>query len=145
MVNELHAVVKELGGRQTLGRTLSSDGELREAIREGFPAPVVEQLMRASGLTLKELADSLDLSPRSLQRRRSGGRLARFESDRLYRLARIVALANQSLGKPDLVTRWLRRSNRALGGQAPIASIDTELGARQVESILGRIAYGGIS
>jgi putative toxin-antitoxin system antitoxin component (TIGR02293 family) len=145
MVNELHAVVKELGGRQTLGRTLSSDGELREAIREGFPAPVVEQLMRASGLTLKELADSLDLSPRSLQRRRSGGRLARFESDRLYRLARIVALANQSLGKPDLVTRWLRRSNRALGGQAPIASIDTELGARQVESVLGRIAYGGIS
>ena len=145
MVNELHAVVKELGGRQTLGRTLSSDGELREAIREGFPAPVVEQLMRASGLTLKELADSLDLSPRSLQRRRSGGRLARFESDRLYRLARIVALANQSLGKTDLVTRWLRRSNRALGGQAPIASIDTELGARQVESVLGRIAYGGIS
>jgi putative toxin-antitoxin system antitoxin component (TIGR02293 family) len=145
MVNELHAVVKELGGRQTLGRTLSSDGELREAIREGFPAPVVEQLMRASGLTLKELAESLDLSPRSLQRRRSGGRLARFESDRLYRLARIVALANQSLGKPDLVTRWLRRSNRALGGQAPIASIDTELGARQVESILGRIACGGIS
>jgi putative toxin-antitoxin system antitoxin component (TIGR02293 family) len=94
---------------------------------------------------LKELAESLDLSPRSLQRRRSGGRLARFESDRLYRLARIVALANQSLGKPDLVTRWLRRSNRALGGQAPIASIDTELGARQVESVLGRIAYGGIS
>jgi len=145
MVNELNAVVKELGGRQTLGRTLSSDGELREAIREGFPAPVVEQLMRASGLTLKELAESLDLSPRSLQRRRSGGRLARFESDRLYRLARIVALANQSLGKPDLVTRWLRRSNRALGGQAPIASIDTELGAWQVESVLGRIAYGGIS
>ena len=145
MVNELHAVVKELGGRQTLGRTLSSDGELREAIREGFPAPVVEQLMRASGLTLKELAESLDLSPRSLQRRRSGGRLARFESDRLYRLARIVALANQSLGKTDLVTRWLRRSNRALGGQAPIASIDTEVGARQVESVLGRIAYGGIS
>jgi len=145
MVNELHAVLKELGGRQTLGRTLSSDGELREAIREGFPAPVVEQLMRASGLTLKELAESLDLSPRSLQRRRSGGRMARFESDRLYRLARIVALANQSLGKTDLVTRWLRRSNRALGGQAPIASIDTELGARQVESVLGRIAYGGIS
>jgi len=145
MVNELHAVVKELGGRQTLGRTLSSDGELREAIREGFPTPVVEQLMQASGLTLKELAESLDLSPRSLQRRRSGGRLARFESDRLYRLARIVALANQSLGKPELVTRWLRRSNRALGGQAPMASIDTELGARQVESVLGRIAYGGIS
>ncbi len=145
MVNELRAVVKELGGQHALGRNLSTDRDLRDAIREGFPPAVVEELMRSSGLTLKELAESLDLSPRSLQRRRHGGRLARFESDRLYRLARIVALAHQSLGNQTLVMRWLRKSNRALGGIAPIAAIDTELGARQVENVLGRIAYGGIS
>ena len=145
MANELQAVVKELGGHQTLGRTLSNDCELREAIREGFPPAVVEELMRASGLSLKELAESLDLSPRSLQRRRRSGRLARFESDRLYRLARIIALARQSLGTQELAMHWLKRANRALGGVAPIAAIDTEPGARQVENVLGRIAYGGIS
>jgi putative toxin-antitoxin system antitoxin component (TIGR02293 family) len=145
MANELQAVVKELGGHQTLGRTLSNDRELREAIREGFPPAVVEELMRASGLSLKELAESLDLSARSLQRRRRSGRLARFESDRLYRLARIIALARQSLGTQELAMHWLKRANRALGGVAPIAAIDTEPGARQVENVLGRIAYGGIS
>jgi putative toxin-antitoxin system antitoxin component (TIGR02293 family) len=145
MVNELRAVVQELGGRRTLGRALSSDRELREAIREGFPPAVLEELMRASGLTLKELASALDLSVRSLQRRRRGGRLARFESDRLYRLARLVAIANQYLGDHERATRWLKHPNRALGGIAPVSAIDTELGARQVESILGRIAYGGIS
>ena len=145
MATELQAVVKELGGHQTLGRTLSNDRELREAIREGFPPAVVEELMRASGLSLKELAESLDLSPRSLQRRRRSGRLARFESDRLYRLARIIALARQSLGTQELAMHWLKRANRALGGVAPIAAIDTEPGARQVENVLGRIAYGGIS
>ena len=145
MVNELGAVLKELGGRHALGRALTTDSDLREAIREGFPPAVVEELMDASGLTLKELADSLDLSARSLQRRRRSGRLARFESDRLYRLARIVALALQNLGSRERATRWLKRGNRALGGLAPIAAIDTELGARQVESVLGRIAYGGIS
>jgi putative toxin-antitoxin system antitoxin component (TIGR02293 family) len=145
MANELQAVVKELGGHQTLGRTLSNDRDLREAIREGFPPAVVEELMRASGLSLKELAESLDLSPRSLQRRRRSGRLARFESDRLYRLARIIALARQSLGTQELAMHWLKRANRALGGVAPIAAIDTEPGARQVENVLGRIAYGGIS
>src|SRR4030081_887552 len=97
MVNELHAVAKELGGPQILGRRLATDNDLREAIREGFPAAVVEELMRTSRLTLKELAESLDLSARSLQRRRRSGRLARFESDRLYRLARVVALAHDSL------------------------------------------------
>lgn len=145
MVNELRAVIQELGGEKTLRRTLSSDRDLREAIREGFPPAVVEELMRASGLTLKELAAALDLSPRSLQRRRRSGRLAPYESDRLYRLARIVALANEYLGDHERAMRWLKRPNRALGGAAPVTAIDTEPGARQVENILGRIAYGGIS
>jgi len=145
MVNELRAVVQELGGKRTLGRVLTSDRDLREAIREGFPPAVVEELMRTSGLTLKELAGALDLSPRSLQRRRRSGRLARYESDRLYRLARIVAIANQYLGDHQRAMHWLKHPNRALGGLAPVAAIDTELGARQVENVLGRIAYGGIS
>jgi putative toxin-antitoxin system antitoxin component (TIGR02293 family) len=144
MANELQAVIQKLGGKQTLGRAFSTDSDLRAAIREGFPSGVVQELMRASGLTLNELAESLDLSARSLQRRRSG-RLARHESDRLYRLARILALANDSLGDRERAIRWLKRPNRALGGVAPVAAIDTELGARQVERILGRIAYGGIS
>jgi len=118
MVNELRAVVHELGGERTLGRTLSNDRDLRDAIREGFPPAVVAELMRASGLTLKELAAALDLSPRSLQRRRSKGRLARYESDRLYRLARIVALANEYLGDHVRALRWLKHPNRALGGIA---------------------------
>src|SRR5438270_12206323 len=145
MVNEWQAVVKQLGGPRVLGRTLTSDSDLREAIRDGFPPAVLGKLMNFSGLTLKELADALDLSPRSLQRRRRSGRLARFESDRLYRLARIVALAQQSLGSHERAMHWLKRGNRALGGVAPIAVVDTELGSRQVENVLGRIAYGGIS
>lgn len=145
MVNELRAVVNELGGEQTLGRALSNDHDMREAIREGFRPAVLEELMRASGLTLKELADSLDLSLRSLQRRRRSGRLARYESDRLYRLARLMAIANEYLGDKERAIRWFKRPNRALGGIAPVTAIDTELGARQVENILGRIAYGGIS
>src|ERR1700692_5031093 len=138
MANELQAVLRQLGGKRVVGRSLANDRDLREAIREGFPHAVLEELMRAAGLTLKELADALDLSSRSLQRRRHG-RLARFKSDRLYRLARLLALARQSLGDAARASRWLKRTNRSLGGIAPIAAIDTELGARQVGNLLGRI------
>jgi putative toxin-antitoxin system antitoxin component (TIGR02293 family) len=144
MASEFQAVLRELGGKRVLGRALTNDRDLREAIREGFPHAVVEELMRASGLTLKELADALDLSVRSLQRRRRG-RLARFESDRLYRMARLLALARESLGDGARASRWLKRANRALGGVPPVTALDTELGARQVENLLGRIAHGGIS
>lgn len=145
MVNELHAVMEELGGDPALGRTLRTEADLLAAIREGFPQTVIEEVMHAAGLTLKELAASLDLSPRSLQRRRREGRLARYESDRIYRLARIIALAKHYLGDDEMAIRWLRRRNRALGGSAPLQMIDTEPGARKVENVLGRIAYGGVS
>ena len=145
MADELRAVIAELGGDRVLGRTLRSDTELRSAIREGFPQEVVGSVMTSAGLTLKELSAALDLSPRSLQRRRHQGRLARYESDRLYRLARIVALAKQFIGDEKTAGRWLKRPNRALGGNIPLELIDTELGARAVENVLGRIAFGGVS
>jgi len=145
MVGELAAVVEELGGAPVLGRTFRNGADLQAAIREGFPQAVVDAVMQAAGLTLQELSSALDLSPRSLQRRRREGRLAGYESDRLYRLARIIALAKYYLGGDDIAARWLKRPNRALGGAAPLTLIDTEPGARAVENVLGRIAYGGVS
>ena len=145
MVNEIQAVIEELGGKATLRRSLRTQTDLQAAIREGFPQGVVAEVMQASGLTLRELAKSLDLSSRSLQRRRRQGRLAPHESDRLYRLARIVVLAKHYLGDAEAASRWLQRPNRALGGDSPLDLLDTELGARAVENVLGRIAYGGIS
>lgn len=145
MANELHAVIQQLGGAPVFGRALRTETALRAALRDGLPQTVVEEVMHAAGLTLKELAASLDLSPRSLQRRRRAGRLDRHESDRVYRLARIVALAKRYLGSDEAAPKWLKRPNRALGGKTPLEMLDTELGAHAVENVLGRIAYGGVS
>jgi putative toxin-antitoxin system antitoxin component (TIGR02293 family) len=145
MVNELTAIVGELGGEATVGRPIRSGEDMSEAIREGFPQSVVDALIGASGLTLQEVASSLDLSTRSLQRRKHQGRLARYESDRLYRLARLLALADYFIGSREKAVEWMKRPNLVLGGVAPLKLLDTELGARQVENILGRIGYGGVS
>ena len=72
-------------------------------------------------------------------------RMESYESDRLYRLDRIITIAKLYLGDADLAMRWLKQPNRSLGGSPPLELIDTEPGARAVENVLGRIAYGGIS
>ena len=144
LVDDFQSVSEELGGQTVLGRDLRSSQDLREAIRDGFPPGVIVTVMRAVDLTLDELASSLNLSPRSLQRRK-GSHLSSHESDLIYRLARTMALAERYIGDHDKAVRWLKRSNRALGGGTPLESLDTELGARTVENILGRIAYGGVS
>lgn len=145
MTDELTAIIEELGGESSLGLRVANEDDMNRAIRTGFPHRVVEAFTRSSGLSLSDVAEALDLSLRSLQRRKQEGRLARYESDRIYRLARIVALAVRFLGDHERGLAWLERPNPVLGGARPLSLIDTELGARQVENTLGRIAYGGIS
>jgi putative toxin-antitoxin system antitoxin component (TIGR02293 family) len=64
---------------------------------------------------------------------------------RQYRLTRIVGLAKYYLGDDHAASRWLKRPNAALAGKIPLELTDSEPGARSVENVLGRIAYGGIS
>ena len=69
-------------------------------------------------------------------------RLTAAESARTVRLARVYANAVEMIGDDKKAAQWLRTPNRALGGERPVDQLDTDAGARQVEDILGRIAYG---
>jgi putative toxin-antitoxin system antitoxin component (TIGR02293 family) len=56
--------------------------------------------------------------------------------------ARVAARVAEVLGSEEKASRWLMTPNRALGGEPPIALLETDLGARQVEDVLGRIEHG---
>ena len=43
---------------------------------------------------------------------------------------------------PEAALDWLSSSNRALGGDEPVSLLDTELGAKRVFDVLGRIEHG---
>jgi putative toxin-antitoxin system antitoxin component (TIGR02293 family) len=45
----------------------------------------------------------------------------------------------------DTAATWLRRPNRALNGEVAIQLLATDLGAREVETILGRTEHGIVS
>ncbi|MCD6392212.1 MAG: DUF2384 domain-containing protein [Planctomycetes bacterium] len=51
----------------------------------------------------------------------------------------------ESFGEPERAHRWLRKPNRVLDGEAPINLLDTDFGAKQVETVLGRIEHGVVS
>jgi putative toxin-antitoxin system antitoxin component (TIGR02293 family) len=83
------------------------------------------------------------ISDRTLSRRLANNeRLSAEESDRTVRLARIVALAINTLGDSKKASSWLQTPNRALDGQRPLDLLDTDTGAKSVETVLGRIEYG---
>jgi putative toxin-antitoxin system antitoxin component (TIGR02293 family) len=139
-------VFKQLGGQDAIGIEVHSEGEMERLLREGLPVSVLRNFRENWGFTVMELAGSLAISKstlmRMLERRK---RMASGDSDRVYRLASILALAEQAIGDRKKAQRWLRQSNQVLGSQTPLRALETEIGARRVEQILGRIAYGGVS
>ena len=58
------------------------------------------------------------------------------------RLARIYVKAVELIGDEAKAAQWLLTPNRALGGKRPMDQLNTDLGTRAVEDVLGRIAYG---
>ena len=82
------------------------------------------------------------LPRKTLANRRRSGRLTPGQSDRLLRVARVVARAETTFGDGAKAASWLRRPTRALGGEAPLDLLDTDEGAREVETLLGRIDHG---
>ena len=64
------------------------------------------------------------------------------QSDRAARLARGLVLAERAFGSREKAHRWLHRDSAALGDRKPIDLIRTDAGARVVENLLARIAWG---
>ncbi|WP_377315285.1 antitoxin Xre/MbcA/ParS toxin-binding domain-containing protein [Phaeospirillum tilakii] len=54
----------------------------------------------------------------------------------------VETLAEQTFADPAKGRAWLLRTTASLGGRRPLDLLDTEEGAREVETLLGRIAHG---
>lgn len=133
-------MVEMLGGPKIL--RAGSLADLRNRVRSGLPYGSLEAVTSAYAIDTMELASILHVPPRTLARRRKARRFSAEESDRLFRVGRVAALAEDVLGGRDKATSWLKKPNRALGQKTPLRSLDSDLGAAEVESLLRRIEHG---
>lgn len=131
-----------LGGREVFPAGRASAEGLRLLVRQGLPFSSLEGVMARFDLGRQQVSEVLHLPERTLARRKREERLRPDESDRLVRLARVATQAEETLGSARRATTWLRRPNRALGGEPPLGLLDTDLGAREVEAVLGRLEHG---
>jgi putative toxin-antitoxin system antitoxin component (TIGR02293 family) len=64
------------------------------------------------------------------------------EADGISRLLRLTELATKVFGDAAFARDWLSLPNPALKQRIPVELAETDAGAREVETILTRIAYG---
>jgi putative toxin-antitoxin system antitoxin component (TIGR02293 family) len=127
------------------GYDLGADLGVADAIEAGVSTDAVEDVIE-SGLVDAGVIYELVIPRRTLAYRKASAQaLTPQESDRLARVLRVHARAEDVLGDPEGAYRWLRKPNRALKGRRPLELLASEAGARAVEKVLGRIEHGVFS
>jgi putative toxin-antitoxin system antitoxin component (TIGR02293 family) len=128
---------------RNLGLKEMSLPSLIRLVGKGLPWSTVPAFVRVSGFSQQELADFLGVPARTFARRRISGTFDPAESERLLRLAEIFDAALGLFGgDQDGARQWLTTPIRGLGNARPIDYARTELGAREVRNLIGRLEDG---
>ena len=138
--NYAESLATMLGRRRQAAR---EPGKWHERILEGLAFDAVENVKSRASLNDAEIARLLGIGAATLRRARaSGGTLDAATSDRLYRLSKVIAIAEEVLEGTDNAMSWLKRRQPGLAGQVPLELLVTQAGADDVEALLRRIDYG---
>ncbi|MGH8681404.1 MAG: type II RES/Xre toxin-antitoxin system antitoxin [Burkholderiales bacterium] len=137
------AIADVLGGKRALGAKPKTAADWQEVIERGMPVSSADALKGSFAVPDGVLAELLGLSEKTLSRARAAQRrLDPVASDRLFRVARIGALAIDVLEDEQRAISWLKRPQIGLGGRTPLALLTTDIGRDQVEKLLLRIEHG---
>ena len=115
--------------------------QIHESIVQGFPAMLLSVLCERGDVTPAERDVIVPL--RTLKTRLAKQeRLTVAESDRLFRVAHVLALARTVLGDSKKAARWLRKPKERFDGQSPMALVRSSQGVWMVEEMLMQLAEG---
>ncbi len=112
-------------------------------IQRGFSYAAFERFQRNTDLPYRLLAQVVEIPERTLARRKEIGRFEPDETDRLVRTSRVFARAIELFeGSSESARQWLTSPVSGLGGRTPLEFASTDVGAIEVENLIGRLEHG---
>lgn len=140
----------------TLERIYRAPGPIQvKRLNKGVNASVFRTLAQSMDLSVKNLAESLGLSERTIRYRISRApagkkgahlhvrHLTGDETERSYRAYMVFRRAKEVLGNAMNARVWMQTEQRALGNKTPLSMLVRDVGAGTVLNILGAIEDGG--
>lgn len=126
-----------------LGLSARDFREVLDCLQKGVGFSAVERFQRQTALSLRQIATLISVPARTLLRRRETGRLRPDEADRLLKASWLFTQALALFEDDAEAARaWFSKPQPALGGATPLEVARTEVGAREVENLIGRLEHG---
>lgn len=112
-------------------------------VRQGLSYASLERFQRNTSLTSSEVALLIQLPARTWARRKEAGKLEPDESDRLVRASRVFGRALELFdGDSNNARLWLLEPQPLLGNAVPFELAATDIGAAEVDRLIGRLEHG---
>lgn len=141
MTSIVSEIAQILGGAAVLRTEIRSLRDLRAAVERGLPVRSLRLTVRRITSSKGDAADlTHSIVPRTTLHRRTT-RLSKAESERLERLARMTALAEEVWEDADRAHEFLMSEQPQLAGWRPVDLADTDVGTREVEDLLFKLEY----
>ncbi|WP_205953628.1 type II RES/Xre toxin-antitoxin system antitoxin [Pseudoxanthomonas winnipegensis] len=137
----IEEVARKLGGPSVLGRDIRSQADLALLVRHRLPLLALRGLTQA-GISEQEIERFVIPQRTRRHRAEKAQPLTVEESDRAVRLLRVQTLAEDTFKDTQKAHLWLRKPLGVLSHETPLDVAQTEAGARLVEAVLARIAWG---
>jgi len=139
---ELLRVAEILGGEGVIGKRLENRMDLVELGSQGLTKDAVLHLANYLSLSLKELADLLPVTERTIQRYSSTDQLSTIVSEQVLHIAEVVARGMDIFEDKDKFLSWMMQPNTALSYKVPLKLLASRFGIEMVLDEIGRIEYG---
>jgi putative toxin-antitoxin system antitoxin component (TIGR02293 family) len=112
--------------------------------KSGLSAKIFDEVANCLQVPDIRLANIINIKKSTLIRRKREGRLSFEESQRLYRIVRLLNMAEKLFDSSEHARQWLNTPSRDFEGKSPLEYADNEIGAREVEAVLDKIGDGVI-
>ncbi len=119
--------------------------EVIQEIENGLPLSIFHAMRDELELNDRQLSKIIRIPKSTLAIRKKRGRFSFEESERLYRVQCLLEKAIDVLGNIEMARKWLKEKAYGLGDVSPLDYSKTEVGAREVENLLGRMEHGVFS
>lgn len=119
---------------------------LIDRIKEGIDANAFEKVTDAYDIPMTVGYKVMGIPQSTYRRRLEKGKLLPGESDRVYRYAELMTMATEMMQQDsNRAVAWFKTEMDIFGGETPLQHAMTEVGAREVEDLIGRIRHGVFS
>lgn len=131
-----------LGGEKFMPKQPVSTFDFLTASSKGITKQSVINLADIMAIPMKDIAILLNVSYKTLGRKRKTDILSTLASSLSIEIANTIANGLSVFEDADKLNRWLKKENKALSGKKPIELLDTPTGIKLTNRVLNRLEEG---